>query len=704
MVLFFIFQPILPRDLSAQIILPKSFNKISPISKATDLSTTVTLQWNPSINAVEYGYCIDTTDDNTCDGGDYGYIRTKSINVTTSLRPNTTYYWQVRAYNLEGFTSAGSWWSLQTGPSSKPTGNQHLHIYGPPDEANNYLNYTKENPISTVSNPSLPKAFSKTFPTNGETNVSPNTTLKWATAEGAVTYGYCIAEANDTSCTTVSDSNYKRIWGTSVEVRGLKLNTSYQWQVRAYNATGSTAADADQFGNFTTAPNIVLPESFGKVSPVNSATDVSTTIKLTWGMSARAIGYGYCITEDQTKGCEQFAPTKKTESNELLLKPGTTYYWQVRSYSDWQGSTDGTSNFVEADTQNEWWSFQTVPEKPDAPDTPKVRPIVYASDQDGNWEIYTINADGTEATNLSNNPAEDWSPNWSPDRTYIAFHTNRDGNYEIYRMDANGSNLVNLTNNSAIDARPSWSPDGTKIAFTSDRDGNFEIYVMNADGSEQTRITNNTAEDTNPAWSPDGKYIIFDSKRDGNAEIYTINVDTLQSTRLTTNSADDSAPAWSPDGTKIVFVSYRDGNGEIYVMNANGSGQTRLTTTGDNDGYPIWMDGSTRILFARHVGGKTRYVFIMNADGSGEVAVTIGTKPHWSPGVLSPADFTKTTPVNNVTNLPTSVTLAWNPSDRATSYGYSVYAHTKDVYFAAIPSPIIRRSGQQGADGYAPFP
>ncbi len=52
-----------------------------------------------------------------------------------------------------------------------------------------------------------------------------------------------------------------------------------------------------------------------------------------------------------------------------------------------------------------------------------------------------------------------------------------------------------LTNNPAYDMVPSFSPDGSKIAFTSDRDGNNEIYIMNADGSEQTRLTNNPADD-----------------------------------------------------------------------------------------------------------------------------------------------------------------------------------------------------------------
>ena len=82
-------------------------------------------------------------------------------------------------------------------------------------------------------------------------------------------------------------------------------------------------------------------------------------------------------------------------------------------------------------------------------------------------------------TNLTNyNSGNDMGPYWSSDGTRIAFISNRDGNNEIYVMDADGSNQTNLTNNDVYDDFPNWSPDGTKIAFASARDGNVEIYVM----------------------------------------------------------------------------------------------------------------------------------------------------------------------------------------------------------------------------------
>jgi len=84
----------------------------------------------------------------------------------------------------------------------------------------------------------------------------------------------------------------------------------------------------------------------------------------------------------------------------------------------------------------------------------------------------------------------------------IAFDSDRDGNYEIYVMNADGTGQTRLTNNPALDGAPAWSPDGSKIAFVSDRDGNLEIYVMPAAGGAATRLTNNTAGDDLPDWQP----------------------------------------------------------------------------------------------------------------------------------------------------------------------------------------------------------
>jgi len=132
---------------------------------------------------------------------------------------------------------------------------------------------------------------------------------------------------------------------------------------------------------------------------------------------------------------------------------------------------------------------------------PQKAQIAFTSNRDGNAEIYVMDTDGNNSRRLTNNPADDFCPAWSPDGKMIAFFSDRDGNAEIYVMDADGNNPRNLTNNPAGDFYPVWSPDGKMIAFTSImRDGNPEIYVMDADGKNPRNLTNNPAFDADPKW------------------------------------------------------------------------------------------------------------------------------------------------------------------------------------------------------------
>ncbi len=88
-----------------------------------------------------------------------------------------------------------------------------------------------------------------------------------------------------------------------------------------------------------------------------------------------------------------------------------------------------------------------------------------------------INSDGSGLITLTN--SIDYYPSWSSDGLRIVFNSRRDGNWEIYTMNADGSNQTRITNNASIDIGPKWSPSGDKIAFSSNRDGNQEIYLSN---------------------------------------------------------------------------------------------------------------------------------------------------------------------------------------------------------------------------------
>ena len=260
--------------------------------------------------------------------------------------------------------------------------------------------------------------------------------------------------------------------------------------------------------------------------------------------------------------------------------------------------------------------------------------IAFDSYRDGNWETYVMNADGSGLINLTNNPAGDGDPTWSPDGRHIAFDTDRDGNWEIYTINADGSGLTRLTFDSADDDCPTWSPDGQRIAFKSNRDGNWEIYVVNIVDLSVTNLTNHPSDDRVPAWSPDGTHIAFVSERTGDWDIYVMNSDGSGLVNLTNHPAKDSFPAWSPDGSCIAFHSYRDDNAEIYVMHADGSNPIRLTHNMADDWGPSWSPDGLWIAFASDRDGDNE-IYVMRADGSNVSRLTHNdasdTWPVWAP-------------------------------------------------------------------------
>ena len=203
--------------------------------------------------------------------------------------------------------------------------------------------------------------------------------------------------------------------------------------------------------------------------------------------------------------------------------------------------------------------------------------IAYTSDESGDGEeIYVVNADGTNNTQLTDNVFDDTGPSWSPDGTKIAFASIRDGDWEIYTMNADGTNQTRLTNQASIDRDATWSPDGSKIAFETQRDGNFNIYTVDADGTNPTQVTSDAASDVDPSWSPDGTKIAFASIRDGDWEVFTMDPDGTNIAQITTDSDTNYEPSYTPEGDAIIFTTNRDGNSEIYTMGTNGSAQTNI--------------------------------------------------------------------------------------------------------------------------------
>jgi Tol biopolymer transport system component len=274
---------------------------------------------------------------------------------------------------------------------------------------------------------------------------------------------------------------------------------------------------------------------------------------------------------------------------------------------------------------------------PTATPAPSSGLIAFTSEQDGNSEIYSMNADGSAPQRLTDDPAYDAWPTWSPDGSQIAFMSDRSGNPDIYVMNADGSNLQQLTSDPANDIWPEWSPDGTRIAFPSRRDGNFEIYVINADGTNLQRLTYTPGHEDFPAWSPDGTQIVF-SRIEGDDGTFVMNADGSDERKLMDILALE--PDWSPDGTRIAFGSDHGGFRGIFVIDADGSNLQQLSSTWAGENCPDWSSDGTWITFASWRDGDGE-IYVMDADGSNLQKLTNNGSeeeyPAWRP-VPSPSN------------------------------------------------------------------
>ncbi len=258
--------------------------------------------------------------------------------------------------------------------------------------------------------------------------------------------------------------------------------------------------------------------------------------------------------------------------------------------------------------------------------SPSGKRIAFVANHDGSNDLYVINADGSGLKRVTTGADVGTVTAWSPNGKQIMFSSGRDGgDGDIFVMDADGTNITDLTNNNVDDEgdRASWSPNGKLIAFSSRRDGgDLDIFVMNADGTGVRQITGiggDVVDDDDPTWSPNGKHLAFQSSRDGDEEIWTSTLDATEVTQLTFNvGAFDAVPSWV--------------SGSIHGAANPGSVLTRATVHPNSQRY---RDRGSHPATGRSGSASLTMRALLGRDGVTTLDLSTGVLDGASPGIIA---------------------------------------------------------------------
>jgi TolB protein len=237
--------------------------------------------------------------------------------------------------------------------------------------------------------------------------------------------------------------------------------------------------------------------------------------------------------------------------------------------------------------------------------------IAFSSYQDGSWQIWSIDPDGNNLSQLTHTEQDLHYPAWSPDGQKIAYSDN-EGELWIMKIGESPRKVSNLQKNCN---HPSWSPNGNKVAFVcyffKDRMEDSDIWMADLQQGKVLKLMEQEGIQSYPAWSSDGSTIVYTtgyriSSDKVIEELWLVNSDGKNPRPLVSNNFSNIQPDWSPDGEKIASASDKSGNMDIWVVDKYARNMKQLTFDKSYDADPSWSLMAQR--YALHLQEAARWI------------------------------------------------------------------------------------------------
>lgn len=211
---------------------------------------------------------------------------------------------------------------------------------------------------------------------------------------------------------------------------------------------------------------------------------------------------------------------------------------------------------------------------------------------------------------LTDGASESLRPAWSPDGGKIAFQRSDNGDaFQIYVIDADGTNVRRVSAGNVDDRHPSWSPDGKTIAVDSGTSTAREIWLIDAASTRRTQVTRIGADASFPSWSPDGSRLAFYEYRGGAADLWTVGRDGKDPVQITQGLATEErqqctfachSAAWSPRGGLVAYSS-GDQTRVLVMPPSPGSAATAVSPQGEHAHFPAYLADGRLVYVSEHV-------------------------------------------------------------------------------------------------------